>query len=173
MTPSLAETWRFFQANNWRTILARMNARDTHPLIQFIKYGICGVGAAVVHNGVVALITLLWLPAGKGMLVDGVVLEEATRVWDLKLANMWAFPLGTLVAYITNTLWVFTAGRHSRLKELLLFYCVSAIGFFPGLFVVNWLAGHLHLPSLVAQLGFVLTSVAVNFVCRKFFIFKH
>jgi putative flippase GtrA len=38
--------------------------------------------------------------------------------------------------------------------------------------VVEWLAGHLGLPSTVAQIGFILTSVVVNFVCRKFIIFK-
>jgi hypothetical protein len=31
---------------------------------------------------------------------------------------------------------------------------------------------HLGLPSTIAQLGFILTSVAVNFLCRKFLIFK-
>lgn len=172
MMISLTETRRFFQENDWRTIVARMNARDTHPLIQFIKYAICGVVSAIAHNGTVALAVMLWFPAWKGMLIDGVPLDEATRAHNLKLANAWAFPFGTMVAYLTNSLWVFTAGRHSKIKEFLLFFLVAAIGFFPGLFVVDWLAGYLHLPSTIAQMGFIFTSVAVNFVCRKFIIFK-
>lgn len=172
MLQTLADTRRFFQANDWRTIVRRMNARDTHPVIQFMKYGICGVGAAITHNVTLILITSLWLPVWKGMLIDGVPLDEASRASNLKTANMWAFPSGVLFAYITNTLWVFTRGRHSWLKEFALFVGVAALAFFPGLVVVDWLAGHLHLPSTVAQIGFILTSVVVNFVCRKLFIFK-
>lgn len=172
MLQTLAETRRFFSENNWHTIIARLNSRDTHPVIQFLKYAICGLGSATVHNGAVAVFVALWLPAAKGMLIDGVPLDDMTRAANLKLANSWAFPFGTLFAYITNTLWVFTAGRHSKIKEFLLFFVVAAIGFFPGLFVVDWLAGQLGLPSFIAQLGFVVTSVAVNFLCRKFIIFK-
>lgn len=172
LTQTLAETARFLRENDWRTILARMNARDTHPLIQFIKYGICGVLATVAHNGSVALLTLLWLPAAKGMLVNGVPLDDATRASNLELANIIAFPAGVVVAYVTNVLWVFTTGKHSRVKEFALFAFVSALGFFPGLLVVDWLAYRLGLPSVVAQLGFILTSVLVNFLSRKFIIFK-
>ena len=47
MTYLLADARRFFSENDWRTILARMNARDTHPMIQFIKYGISADGTRV------------------------------------------------------------------------------------------------------------------------------
>ena len=47
-----------------------------------------------------------------------------------------------------------------------------ACGFFPGAFVVHWLAYDLHLSSTLSQLGFVFTAVLVNFLCRKFVIFK-
>jgi len=173
MLSTLAQARQFLRENNWRAIFARMNARDTHPLIQFVKYGICGVIATVAHNGSVALLTLLWLPAAKGMLVNGVPLDDATRASNLELANIIAFPAGVVVAYITNVLWVFTTGKHSRAKEFALFAFVSALGFFPGLLVVDWLAHHLGMPSVVAQLGFIITSVMVNFLSRKFIIFKH
>ena len=172
MMQQFAIAWRFFQDNNWRTILRRMNARDTHPMIQFIKYGICGVAATLTHNVLLYVVTALWLPAGRGMIVDGVALEEATRVYNLKLANARVFPVGVIVAYVTNVLWVFTTGRHSRVKEFALFAITSALGFFPALFALDALAGWLGLTSTVAQLGFILTSVAVNFACRKFIIFK-
>jgi putative flippase GtrA len=87
--------------------------------------------------------------------------------------NAFAWPFGTLVAYWLNILFVFTPGRHSKLTELAMFWIASAIGFFPGGFVAHWLAASYHLPSLIAQLGFVVTSVMVNFLCRKFVIFKN
>lgn len=172
MMQQLADARRFFRDNDWRTILVRMNARDTHPMIQFIKYGICGVAATLAHNGLLLIITSTWLPAAQGMLVNGIPLDEVTRVFNLKLGNALAFPAGLLVAYLTNVLWVFTTGRHSRIKEFALFTITAAIGFFPALFAVEGLAGYLGLSSTVAQLGFIITSVAVNFACRKFIIFK-
>ncbi len=172
MVKELAATCRFIRANDWRTIRDAFLRRDAHPFLQFVKYGLAGVVAALAHNGLVLVLTLTVLPAGKGMLIDGQVLDEVVRNRHLLWANTLAWPVGTVVAYVMNTTFVFTPGRHSKLVEAGLFALVGALGFFPGLLVVDWLAGHLGLPSTVAQLGFILTSVAVNFLCRKFLIFK-
>jgi putative flippase GtrA len=77
-----------------------------------------------------------------------------------------------VVAYFLNIAFVFTPGRHSKWVEMVLFWIISAIGFFPGAIVVHWLAEGLGLSSTISQLGFVFTSVLVNFLCRKFVIFK-
>lgn len=172
MVKELAATCRFIRANDWRTIRDAFLNREAHPFLQFVKYGLAGVVAALAHNGLVLALTLTILPATKGMVIDGQVLDEALRNRHLLWANTLAWPLGTVVAYVMNTAFVFTPGRHSKLVEAGLFALVGAIGFFPGLLVVDWLAGHLGLASTVAQLGFILTSVAVNFLCRKFLIFK-
>lgn len=172
MANILSDAFQFVRTNDLKTIIARFNARDAHPVIQFIKYGICGGAATVVHQTVVTVLSLTVLPAGKGMIVNGQVLEEAVRNHNLVINNTIAFPFGLMTAYVTNKLWVFTPGRHSTFKEFMLFAIVGAMGFFPGLWVVNWLAGTMHLPSVVAQLGFVFTSFLVNFICRKFVIFK-
>jgi len=172
MVKELAATCRFIRANDWRTIRDAFLHREAHPFLQFVKYGLAGVVAALAHNGLVLALTLTVLPATKGMVIDGQVLDEALRNRHLLWANALAWPLGTVVAYVMNTAFVFTPGRHSKLVEAGLFALVGAVGFFPGLLVVDWLAGHLGLASTVAQLGFILTSVAVNFLCRKFLIFK-
>jgi len=172
MLRKLTAAFRFIRDNDWPTIWRAFTSRDAHPLLQFIKYGCCGLAAAITHNGILAILSTTVLPAGKGMIVDGQVLDEIVRNRHLLINNLLAWPFGTLVAYFLNIAFVFTPGRHSKLMEFVLFTVVSAIGFFPGIFVVNWLAGHLHLPSTIAQLGFVFTSVIVNFLCRKFIIFK-
>lgn len=164
--------WLFIQQNDVPTIWRALMNRDAHPLLQFIKYGLCGVLAALAHNSVMATLSLTLFPAGKGMIVDGAAISEAVRSHHLVLNNALAWPFGTIVAYWLNIRFVFTPGRHSRLVEMLLFWVVSAIGFFPGAYVVKWLAEDLSLPSTIAQLGFVFTAVAVNFLTRKFVIFK-
>ncbi|MCP5558340.1 MAG: GtrA family protein [Verrucomicrobiaceae bacterium] len=172
MASLLTSLFQFLKQNDLKTIIARLNSRDTHPVVQFIKYGLCGVAATLIHTGIVTVLSIWVYPAGKGMLVDGAPLTEALREHNLLLNNTLAFPFGLITAYLTNRLWVFSPGKHHVFMEFLLFAVIGAIGFFPGLLAVKWLAGHLHLPSTVAQLGFVVTSFLVNFVCRKFVIFK-
>jgi len=173
MLKLLSTAWQFVRQNDLPTIWSALISREAHPLLQFIKYGCCGVVAAITHNGILAILSQTLFPAGQGMLVDGQVLEETLRAKNLVVNNAIAWPFGTLVAYWLNILFVFTPGRHSKLTELAMFWIASAIGFFPGGFVAHWLAASYHLPSLIAQLGFVVTSVMVNFLCRKFVIFKN
>jgi putative flippase GtrA len=172
MLPMLKSAWIFFRQNDLRTVWHALISRDAHPLLQFIKYGCCGVVAAITHNGILTVLSLTIFPAGQGMIVDGQVLDEALRAKNLIINNALAWPFGTLMAYWLNILFVFTPGRHGKMAELAMFWIASAIGFFPGGFVAHWLASSFHLPSLIAQLGFVVTSVMVNFLCRKFIIFK-
>jgi putative flippase GtrA len=172
MLTLLKSGWNFYWENDYPTLWRALLSRDAHPLIQFGKYGVCGVAAAITHNGILTLLSLYVLPAGQGMVVDGQVLDEAVRAKNLVINNALAWPFGTLVAYWLNIVFVFTPGRHSKLTELTMFWIASAVGFFPGGFVAHWLASSFHLPSLFAQLGFVITSVMVNFLCRKFVIFK-
>jgi putative flippase GtrA len=173
MLKLLSTAWQFVRQNDLPTIWRALISREAHPLLQFIKYGCCGVVAAITHNGILTILSLTLFPAVQGMLVDGQVLNEALRANNLVINNAIAWPFGTLVAYWLNILFVFTPGRHSKLTELAMFWIASAIGFFPGGFVAHWLASSYHLPSLIAQLGFVVTSVMVNFLCRKFVIFKN
>ena len=168
----ITAAWRFIRQNDLPTIWSALISRDAHPMLQFMKYGMCGAAAAVAHNGVMIALSLTLFPAGKGMLVDGQVISEAVRSHNLVLNNAIAWPFGTLVAYFLNIAFVFTPGRHSKWMEMILFWIISAIGFFPGAFVVHWLAEGLGLPSTISQLGFIFTSVLVNFLFRKFVIFK-
>ncbi len=167
MIPSLAETRQFFQDNDWRTILKRMNERDTHPLIQFMKYGICGVGAVVVSQSIFFALSAWVLPA----LDPG--LDKEVRALNSLINNSIAFFFGNLFAYFTNSKWVFTPGRHGRLAEFLLFTLVSSISFVAGIFAGPYLIYRYGISTWLAQGFMLIISALVNFVCRKFFVFKN
>jgi putative flippase GtrA len=166
MLQQLADARRFFQNNDWRTILARMNARDTHPLIQFMKYGICGVGALIVHQVIWGTCTMWLFPA------FGDDIPQDVRALNTTYANMVAFFFSNVFAYVTNSMWVFTPGRHHRVKEFFYFTLVSTLGFTAGLVAGPYLIHKYGISTLLAQLLMVFASVMVNFVCRKFFVFK-
>lgn len=167
MIPSLAETRRFFQENDWRTILARMNARDIHPLIQFLKYAICGFGAFAVSQ-VIWLALSIWVwPA-----IDSNIPQDV-RALHSAYNNAIAFFVGNLFAYYTNSKWVFTPGRHGRVVEFLLFSAISSVSFFVGLAAGPLLIHKYGINTLLAQLLNQVTAVMVNFVCRKFLVFKN
>lgn len=172
MLAPLRTAWQFVCQNDLPTIWRALLQRDAHPLLQFFKYGMCGAMAATMHNGIMLAFSLTLFPAGSGMLVDGQPITDELRSHNLVLNNALAWPFGTVVAYWLNILFVFTPGRHSKMMEMVLFWIISAIGFFPGALVVKWLAEGCGFSSTFSQLGFVFTSVIVNFLCRKFVIFK-
>ncbi len=172
MKTAVIEAITFLRSTAPRTIVTRIRERNVPSLIQFSTYVMCGLMATIVHNGLVMVLSLTVLPAMKDMVVDGVVLDESVRKHNLLLSNSIAFPLGCIVAYITNILFVFTPGRHSRFKEMFMFFGVAACGFFPSIWIIDFLVGRYGVPSVFAQCAFIITSFLVNFFMRKFVIFK-
>lgn len=157
----------FVKDNDLRTVIAALNSRSAHPVIQFIKYGICGVSAVIAHNVTFYLLGI-WIP-----FAEDSGLSPADRSFNQIVANILAFPVGNAVAYGTNALWVFTGGRHSRLKEFCYFTLISLFSFLVGILVIPLIVQYHELSEHIAQAGFVLTSAMVNFICRKFFVFQN
>ena len=166
MLSQLSSLSHFVRSNDWRTILAHVNSRDAHPLLQFIKYGICGLGAFITHQAVWVGLSLTLFPS-----IDSSIPDD-TRALNSTIANSIAVLFSTTVAYVTNVLWVFKSGRHSRLVEISSFFGIGVISFGGGLLAGPYLIKMLGLHTLLAQLSMAVTSVLINFVCRKFFIFK-
>jgi putative flippase GtrA len=161
----LGEGIRFYRTHGWRASLAAINSRDAHPLIQFLKYGICGAGALLVHTAIFFSLSRWVFPTGAG-------LEDALRAKHSIINNTIAFLFSNTFVYWLNTLWVFTTGRHSKWVEFLTFTLVNAPGAIAGTAVQYYLTKTLGWPTPMAFAGFVLPNVLVNFICRKFFIFK-
>lgn len=168
MMSKIGEALLFFRENDWRSILARLNTRDTHPFIQFIKYTICGVGSLTITTAIFyALSRWGMFPA----LVSSGVPDEV-RALNSTYNNLIAFFFGNIFAYVTNSLWVFTPGRHHRVLEFIYFSAVSTTGFTIGLLSGPLLIRMYGISTLSAQLLLIVSSTLVNFICRKFFVFK-
>ncbi len=142
-----------------------IKGKDAPPLVQFVKYAFCGGVAFVVHNGVAYLLSRTVFPA-----FDGLSAAELSK--NQIHANLVALAVSNVVAYVTNVLWVFTGGRHSRAKEFFLFSLVNAISGVAGIFAGPALRDNLGTNWWIAQASLIVTSTLVNFVCRKFFVFQ-
>jgi putative flippase GtrA len=168
MMSKIGEALLFFRENDWRTIRARLNTRDTNPLIQFIKYAICGVGS-------LALTSLIYWPLcawGKFPALESAGLSNEVRALNATYNNCIAFFFGNIFAYVTNSMWVFTTGRHHRVLEFIYFSAVSSAGFAASLLSGPLLIKMYGISTFSSFLLQIVASVLVNFVCRKFFVFK-
>ena len=147
-----------------------LKSRQVPGLIQFAKYGFCGVIATVTHIAIVYAIGLTVNPAVGEQIPKE--LKETRTMWN----NTAAFFLSGVVAYLLNVAFVFSPGRHDKHIEVFLFFAISAVSFFAGLFAIPLIFGAIDTNKNIehyANLGFIITSALVNFVCRKFIVFKH
>jgi len=183
-------------------IWKQFTQREASPLVQFIKYAICGGGAVTVHiivffllswliipalNDQDILVRLLHLPAGD--------ISDAVRARNAMINNALAFLFSNLIAYLLNILWVFESGRRyppvdfalsklgliqramlracaHRAVEVALFYAVSGIAMVVGTFLMGVLIKQWHFTTTVAFGSQCVTAALINFALRKFMIFK-
>ncbi len=159
----ISKAWSYFRKYGLhRTIFDR----DTPFLIQFGKYGICGVLSLVIFLLVVTGAEY-WFP--EYLSTD---LPPRTLAWHVAVVHFVAFLPSNFTAYALNRWLVFTPGRHSVARELGLFTLISFISFSLGEFLPFWLLSNFQVPKPVAHFSFVVSSAMVNFVCRKFFVFE-
>ena len=181
----------------------RILQHDTHPAIQFVKYGVCGVIATAVDFGTFYLLALTvipavqpddkfilllghlyellvgWMPglAGWGwlqhlMVIDVQAIEESVRSRNFVIVRCINFVLSNLVAYTLNVLFVFKPGRHDRHVEMMLFLTVSVASFFVGTGLGWILIRFVHLGTTEAYVANIVAAVLINYVCRKYLVFK-
>jgi putative flippase GtrA len=158
------------------TIRSAVLSRDAHPLIQFAKYVFCGGLAFATHNIVTYGFGLTVFPA------VGPEIPTDTKEANSLINNSIGFCIAGVVAYVTNALFVFTPGRHDKATEIGLFIGISAIAYVGGIGALKliyelvrgaaWGANILGYVEHFGNLGFAISSALVNFVCRKFIVFK-
>jgi len=183
-------------------IWKQFTRREASPLIQFIKYGICGGGAVIVHVTIFYLLSWLLIPAlnDKDIVVRLLHLSagdisDAVRARNAMINNALAFIFSNLTAYLLNIAWVFESGRRylpvdfllsklgliqramlsacaHRTVEVALFYAVSGIAIALGTIVLGVLIDQWHFTTTVAFGAECVIAALINFALRKFVIFK-
>ncbi|MBI5622887.1 MAG: GtrA family protein [Elusimicrobia bacterium] len=159
--------------------LSRWLRHDVHPAVQFVKYALAGVLATAVDVLVFYLAAILLLPAltptDPAAVLLGLELApvpDAVRSSHYVWSKVIAFFFSNLTAYAANVLWVFVPGRHRRWVEFSLFLAVSATSFVVGTSLGWMLIEWAGLPTTYAYVANGVAALAINFVCRKFLVFK-
>jgi len=149
-----------------------------HAGIQFFKYSVCGGTAMAVDMVTFFLVAWLLFPAltENDILVRLFTMEIETvpkhmRTINFCIGNGIAFMVSNLTAYILNVLFVFRAGKHSRWKEVGLFYLVSAISVGLGVGVGAMLIQGFGLSTTFSYIAKAISTVLINYVARKYIIF--
>jgi putative flippase GtrA len=162
-----------------QTVLKQFASREHTPVVQFIKYAICGGIATAVHISLFYGCACKLLPAlsqqdpvAQALHLSVVTVSDAIRARNSMIDNIVAFIFSNLTAYLLNIFWVFKAGRHHWLLEIGLFYLVSGISVIIGSSLMGYLIQHFGMITTFAFGANVLTSLMINFVLRKYVIFK-
>ncbi|TAE06302.1 MAG: GtrA family protein [Bacteroidetes bacterium] len=86
--------------------------------------------------------------------------------------NVFAISMALLLNYIVSRFWVFEAGRHSLVKEFLIFVAVGMVAIKLSNTIL-WIGmGSLMLDYITAKILAVFIVLFWNFVMKKFFVFK-
>ncbi|MCX6348074.1 MAG: GtrA family protein [Candidatus Aureabacteria bacterium] len=162
-----------------REVLRQFTGRRHGPVVQFIKYGIAGSIATVIHVFLFFLLSWKVIPAlGDKEPIAGFLnippsqISDSLRALHAGINNALAFMVSNFVVYWINVSWVFESGRHSFWKEIGLFYGVAAVSVAIGIGLQSLLIGRFGISTTYAFGGNVLICLMINYVMRKYFIFK-
>ncbi|MEI6535836.1 MAG: GtrA family protein [Verrucomicrobiaceae bacterium] len=169
---AINEALDFFRNNNWEHMLGLIHAHEVPALVQFLVYAICGGLATAVYVGVSLALSHTLIPAMDGMSVNGVPLTHGHRARNALINNCIAFLIANAVGYITNVMFVFKSGRHTPVMEFLLFTVGNCVAFLISQFAGPYLIKRFGMKTIHALMTNVVASMLLNFVIRKYIVFK-
>lgn len=146
---------------------------------QIFKYGVIGALATVI-NIVVAEVfaAYVWPCLGpddvfvKYLGFASAAVSDAERALLAVYCNLVGFFVANVICWLLNRRFVFTPGRHRWYVEYAIFLAGSGFAIVCGSAAI-WLLVRYQGMQTTWSFGInVLVSVAVNFVVRKFFVFK-
>lgn len=160
-------------------ILSQFTSRNHGHLVQFIKYGIAGSVATAVHLSLIFLFSWKILPALKTddptarlLHIAPSPISDSLRALHAGINNAIAFMVSNFVVYWINIYWVFEPGRHSFWKEIGLFYAVAGASVAIGIGLQSLLIAGFGISTTSAVAVMILVCLMINYVMRKYFIFK-
>ena len=162
-----------------KSILKQFSGHDHGPFVQFIKYGISGGVATAVHI-VVFYAMASWVfpaigandPVASFLGLPVADIADAVRARNSIIDNFITFILSNFTCYLINIFWVFESGRHNRFVEIGMFYAVSGMSMVVGSAVMGYLIKEHGLTTTVAFSANIVASLMINYVLRKFVIFR-
>lgn len=147
---------------------------------QIFKYGLIGVLATLINLVVAELCAAyVWPCLGVedlfvkycGFASSGV--SDSARAVLAVYCNLVGFFVANVVCWLLNRKFVFTPGRHHWFIEYVLFLSGSGFAIAVGSAAIWTLVRFYGMQTTYSFVINVLVSVAVNFVVRKFFVFKN
>jgi len=161
------------------TIIQKFSGRQHGPLVQFIKYAIGGLVATMVHVCLFYCFALKLMPALNQRDMLAVILKlhvapvsDVIRARNSVIDNGFAFVFSNLTAYLINIAWVFEPGRYNRVLEISFFYLVSGVSILIGSVLMGSLIDRFGVMTTIAFGANVFVAMLLNFVLRKYVIFK-
>lgn len=142
--------------------------RNAPTWVQILKYTFFGFVSAFVMFGIILVLNLIF-PS----YVDCEIWDRETLALHTNIFNTLGFVPSCLVSYYTNKLFVFAPGKHNAWLEFFMFAAICAVSYVGGSMGSSWVVQSFHAPSLVGNIAFGFSSAVINYVCRKFFIFKN
>lgn len=172
MISLVSELFAFFFKQSPAVIWRRIKGRDMPWIVQLAVYGFCGVMATVVAVAQIVLLSKTIIPAYEGMTVDGVAITDALRATNLLINNTIAFLTTNVFVYFMNVMLVFKRGRHHPWMEFLYFTLINGLSFGLSQVAGPWLVHQFGVGTNVAIATNTVFAALINFVARKFFVFK-
>ena len=146
---------------------------------QVFKYGIIGAFATVINLVVAAVCAATaWPCLGADDLAvrfcgaEPAAIGDALRATRAVYCNLVGFFIANVVCWLLNRKYVFTPGRHGWLVEYALFLAGSGFAVLCGSAAIWLLVRYQGMQTSYSFVVNVFVAVAVNFVVRKFFVFK-
>ena len=149
-------------------------------LWQLFKYGVIGVLSTLVQTGVFYTLACSCLKCLKTDdvavrflgLTPAIGIDDTTRSLYFAAATAIGFVLANIFCWVLNRKFVFTPGKYRWYVEFALFFSAAATATVIAISLSSLLIGYLGLMTSLAVIIEVVTSFIINFIVRKFFIFK-
>jgi putative flippase GtrA len=160
---------------DWKAILSP----EAGPVVQFIKYALCGGIATATHIILFHLIGWRIFPCLEAR--DPFVrylhlhvpdVDRSRRARNSMIANVCGFIFSNFVAYLLNILFVFRGGRYTWYVALALFYAVSGVSLVLGTSLMGYLIRRFGMLTTVAFGSNIFMALLINYAMRKFVIFN-
>lgn len=159
--------------------IRRFLSHDCSPFEQFLKYAAIGALSTIVQVAVFYACAATFLQclkpddlAVRFLGLPAAQVNDATRTVLAGGATGIGFFISNVFCWLMNRWFVFKAGKYAWYVEFGLFFSASLVAFLLGIAIQSVAIYFFGLMTTYAVFIEILTSLAINYVARKFLVFK-